>query len=259
MRLLCLLLTFLGFFYQPLYAEENFILMNGSTKEIIREFGSSIHVQVTPACSFNIALSLMGYDAGVLKDEHTPYWSYEDGYDDFSEAWKQLQSPHTWMTRSCLWYSKILSLKLGLERIEHYLSLFEYGNRDFSQGIVPPGPINPAWVSASLKISPKQQVKFIQKMIQQELPISSHALEMTKNILFKEEIPTSFKLFGKTGLGGMLDENDHPVQIRWFVGWVENAHNFYPFAYLLQEHEVDILQTVPRVKQLLEESYLWEK
>lgn len=256
MRLLCLLLTFLGFFYQPLHAEENFILIHGFTKEIIREFGPSLHVEVTPACSFNIALSLMGYDAGVLKEEHDPKWSYQDGYDDFAESWKQPQTPQTWMTRSCVWFSKILSIKLGFEVIKHYLSLFGYGNQDFSKGIVPPGPINPAWVSASLKISPRQQAEFIQRMIQQELPISSHALQKTKNILFKEEFSTGLKLFGKTGLGGMLDENGILMNVRWFVGWVENAHNFYPFAYLLQAHEVDVFQTVPRVKQLLEESNL---
>ena len=256
MRLLCLLLTFLGFFYQPLCAEENFILIHGSTQEIIKEFGSSIHVQVAPACSFNIALSLMGYDAGVLKDEHTPNWSYQDGYDDFSESWKQPQTPQTWMTRSCVWFSKILSIELRLKAIEHYLSLFGYGNQDFSKGIIPPGPINPAWVSASLKISPMEQVEFVQKMVQQKLPISSHALEKTKNILFKEEFSTGLKLFGKKGLVEVIDEKGTLLKVRWFVGWVENTHNFYPFAYLLQQQEVDILQTVPRVKQLLEESNL---
>lgn len=26
-----------------------------------------------------------------------------------------------------------------------------------------------------------------------------------------------------------------------FIGWVENAQRFFPFAYQLQEHEIDIL------------------
>lgn len=105
MRIFFMLLTFLGFSSLVLHGEENFILINGSTNEIIREFGSSLEEQVTPACSFNIALSLMGYDAEVLQDEQTPNWDFQKGYDDFSESWKQSQTPQTWMTRSCVWFS----------------------------------------------------------------------------------------------------------------------------------------------------------
>lgn len=257
MRVYFVLLTFLGFSFMPLHGEENFILIDGFTNEIIREFGSNIEERVTPASSFKIVLSLMGYDAGVLQDEHTPTWEFEEGYDDFLESWKQPQSPQTWMNSSCIWFSKIIALQLGLETIEHDLSSFEYGNQDFSTGMVPPGPLNPAWVSSSLKISPKEQVEFVQKMIQEKLPVSKHALQMTKNLLFKEKISQGWTLFGKTGLGSTIDENGENLKVRWFVGWVENDQNFFPFAYLIQEHEIDVLQTVPRVKQLLEECNLW--
>jgi beta-lactamase class D len=256
MRVYFILLTLLGFSYQQLSGEENFILIDGSTSQIIREFGPSIEERVTPACSFNIALSLMGYDAGVLQNEQTPTWNFQEGYDDFSESWKSSQTPLTWMTRSCVWFSKIIALQLGFEKIERYLSSFEYGNQDLSGGIVQPGPINPAWVSSSLKISLKEQVEFVQKMIQGKLPISSKGLQMTKNLLFKEEMAQGWKLFGKTGLGTTIGENGKNLKVRWFVGWIENDRNFLPFAYLLQENEIDILQTFPRVKQLLEESNL---
>ncbi len=258
MRIYFVLLTFLGFSCQQLPGEENFILINSSKNEIIREFGSNIEERVTPASSFKIVLSLMGYDAGVLQDEQTPTWEFQEGYDDFLESWKQSQTPETWMNRSCLWFSKNLALQLGLETIEQYLSSFKYGNQDFSTGMVPPGSTNPAWVSSSLKISPKEQVKFIQKMIQNKLHISSKALQMTKNHLFKEEISHGWKLFGKTGLGSTVDETGKKLKVRWFVGWVENDQNFFPFAYLLQEYEIDILQAIPRVKQLLEESKFME-
>ena len=35
--------------------------------------------RVTPASTFKIALSLMGYDAGFLKDEHKPVLPYRQG------------------------------------------------------------------------------------------------------------------------------------------------------------------------------------
>ena len=93
MNILFVLLAFLGFFYQQLRGEENFILINGSTNEMIRQFGPNIEERVTPASSFKIILSLMGYDAGVLQDEKNPIWKFEERYDDFLESWKQSQTP----------------------------------------------------------------------------------------------------------------------------------------------------------------------
>lgn len=71
---IALLLIFVSF--SPLIGEESFILINGNTSETIEEFGPDINDQVTPACSFNIVLSLMGYDSEVLKDEKTPVWDF---------------------------------------------------------------------------------------------------------------------------------------------------------------------------------------
>lgn len=252
MQILYILLTVLGFSCLSMQAEENFILLNGATKDVIKEFGSSVDERVTPACSFNIALSLMGYDTGVLQDEQAPKWDFQEGYEDYADSWVQSQTPQTWMTYSCVWYSKNIALQLGLEATQRYLSLFSYGNQDFIAGAT-----RPAWISSSLKISPREQVDFIQKMIEGKLPISSHALQMTKNLLFKEEVSSGWKLFGKTGLGSTLDEKGNNIKVRWFVGWLESNDNFFPFAYLLQEPKVDTLQTVPRVIQLLEESNLW--
>lgn len=252
MRILFAFFTYLGCFCLKLVGEENFILIDCSTSEIIQVFGSKIEERVTPASSFKIVLSLMGYDTGILQNEQTPTWHFQEGYDDFLESWKQSQTPQTWMNSSCVWFSKIIAEQLGLKRIEQYLSSFEYGNQNFSTGLIPPGSTNPAWVSSSLKISPKEQVEFIQKMIQEKLTISRNALQMTKNLLFKEEISLGWNLFGKTGLGCTFDKYGKSLQVRWFVGWVENGQNFFPFAYLLQEHEIDVIQTIPRVKQLLE-------
>jgi beta-lactamase class D len=233
-----------------LVGEENFILIHGNTSATILEFGPNLSERVTPACSFNIALSLMAYDAGVLKDEKTPILEFQEGYDDQSDAWKTSQTPQSWMTRSCVWYSKLTALKLGLEAIQQYLTLFEYGNQDMSAGLANPGPMKPAWVSSSLKISPKEQVEFIQKMIHGKFPISTNAIHMTKALLFKEELSGGWKLYGKTG-GGTTDQQDGShLKVTWFVGWIENGNTFFPFAY--QMREIDFYhQPIPRVKQLL--------
>ena len=253
MRMRAVLLLFFGFFCQALQGEENFIFIDGQTSKVIQEFGPHIEERVTPACSFNIALSLMGYEAGVLQDEQTPTWDFQEGYDDSSESWKSSQTPQTWMTRSCVWYSKVIALHLGLETIQEYLALLEYGNQDLSAGMAQPGPANAAWINASLKISPKEQVDFIQKMVHGNLPISSKALQRTKILLWKEELAGGWQLYGKTGMGSIVGEDGDPLKVKWFVGWIENGNTCFPFAYQMRAKGVDVTQTVPRVKQLLVE------
>ncbi len=48
-------------------------------------------------CSFNIAISLMGYNEGVLIDELHPTLPFKKGYVDYIEKWKQS------ITQVCGW------------------------------------------------------------------------------------------------------------------------------------------------------------
>ena len=242
---------------KKLSAEETFLLLNGLTNEIILELGPHIDQRISPCSTFKMTLSLMGYDAGVLIDETTPTWDFQEGYDDFIELWKGPQSPKSWMKYSCVWYAKLLALELGLEKIQSYLTLFDYGNQDMSHGLAKPGPLNPSWINSSLKISPREQVHFIQRMLLNKLPISPYAIEMTRALLFKEEFLDGWKLFGKTGLSGsIIREDGKTLEHGWFVGWIEKDQNFFPFAYLIVEKKTNPDQRIPRVKQLLEEKRL---
>lgn len=229
-------------------AEENFLLINGATDEIMLEFGPHIDERLTPACTFNIALSLMGYDADILKDEQTPTWDFQEGYPDYIESWKASQTPLSWMQHSCLWYSRLLASQLGMEKMQTYLASLAYGNQDLSGGLTK------AWLSSSLKISPREQVDFIHKVIHGKLSISTNAIEMTKVLLFKEELPEGWKLYGKTGMGTIFEQNGENVEVVWFVGWIEKDHTFFPFAYNIRERQIIPGQSIPRVKQLLMES-----
>lgn len=238
-------------------AEENFLIVNGSTNEIIFEMGPNIHKQMSPCSTFKIPLSLMGYDAEILKNDLNPKWDYQEGYDNWLELWTTPQTPLSWIKFSCVWYSKVLSFKLGMNKIQCYLSSFKYGNHNISAGLVDPGPLTPFWINSSLVISTKEQVDFITKMILYQLPVSVFAVQSTKALLFTEELPDGYKLFGKTGWSGSNSENhDKTFEHCWFIGWIENEYNFYPFAYLELKEKVNLGQRIPRVKQLLEESIL---
>ena len=188
----------------------------------------------------------MGYDSAILKDKETPTWNFQEGYLDYIESWKAPQNPQSWMKNSCIWYSQVLAVKLGMEKVQSYLHLLGYGNQDMSGGLM--NDDGAAWISSSLKISTKEQVSLIQKMVRKELPISSCAIQMTKSLLFIEELAEGWKLFGKTGYGNKF------LEIGWFIGWIEKDEHFFVFAYNIRgENGQKIIpsQRISRVKQML--------
>lgn len=206
--------------FSSLYAEKiTFIAWDGPSNSFILQRGEC-DKQISPMSTFKIALSLMGFDQGILLDENHPVWPYL-GYDAFLESWKLDQTPKSWLTNSTIWYSRALTVQMGIETLCDYVTRFEYGNQDMSGGVTQ------AWLSSSLQISPRQQVLFLTKMLQHQLPISSYAVETTKSILFTEEWDNGWKLFGKTGSDLSM--------CAWYVGWVEKEGDLKIFALVVEE------------------------
>ena len=85
-----------------------------------------------PQSTFKIALSLIGFDSGILKSESKPSWSLPEGTDPYINVCKGDHDPRTWMRDSCLWYSRILTKKLGVKKFQDYVTKFSYGNMDLS-------------------------------------------------------------------------------------------------------------------------------
>jgi beta-lactamase class D len=231
-----------------LFAEETFLVIHGATGDPIYAVGDALDERVSPYSTFKIALSLMGYDLGILKDQEIPTWEFQVGYEAYLPAWETAQNPLSWMKHSCVWYSKILAAQIGQERLQKYLASFDYGNEDLSGGLSSPGPADPAWIDSSLKISPKEQVTFLQKMIQGQFPVSQQAFQMTKALMFREELANHWQLYGKTGGGNSSDG----LEYGWFVGWIEKEGCHFPFAYLIRDQKIEFSQRASRVKQFLE-------
>ena len=119
----------LVFIFHPIFVfstEENFLLINGTTNETLFQVGPNINRRMSPCSTFKITLSLMGYDADILKDENNPTWDFEEGYDDWLAAWRITQTPESWMKFSCVWYSKLLSLQLGLKKMHHVIICLKF-------------------------------------------------------------------------------------------------------------------------------------
>ncbi|KVS23270.1 class D beta-lactamase [Burkholderia cepacia] len=213
------------------------VVADAATGQMLVQQGDCA-TRVTPASTFKVAISLMGFDAGVLKDAHTPTLEFHTGYPDWGGApWREPTDPARWMKLSVFWYSQQVTQALGQARFQQYTSAFGYGNADATS---PQGELNGvmgAWVNSSLRISPLEQVGFMRKIANRTLPVSAHAYDMTERITLIDTRPGGWIVHGKTGTGSPGRKYDASHAYGWFVGWAAKGPRTLAFAYLIQDDE----------------------
>lgn len=224
--------------------EESFLLVDAASGESLIVWGPQIEERVTPCSTFKIVLSLAGFETGILPSIEEPCWPFEESSEEVHPSWRKSQTPHSWMTCSCVWFSERLAERLGQAALAHYLAEFDYGNQDLSGA-------TPAWIASSLAISPREQVAFLSKMVRGELPLSTEAVEKTKSLLAVDTLWGGWKWYGKTGWSGASCETG------WCVGWIEREGSCLPFAYLVKSGVCT--DRMGRVKALLTEGYLADR
>ncbi len=174
-------------------------------------------VQVSPCSTFKVALAVMAFDKGILKDENTTYkW---DGVDRGITSWNRDTSAADWIKNSVVWYSQRITPQLGAPTIQGYLAKFIYGNQDISGGLTN------FWLGSSLKISADEEILFLMRLWRNRLPASNRAMALTRKIMYLETSPSGMKLSGKTG--SHVTGND---RLGWFVGHVEGNGGEYLVA-----------------------------
>jgi beta-lactamase class D len=170
------------------------LVVDAATGATLVRVGDRCDERLTPASTFKIPLSLIGFDSGILRDANQPAWPYKDEYKTWNDEWKQTTTPRTWLRDSVVWYSQVLTRKLGDAKFQQYVDKLGYGNRDVSGGLTT------AWLASSLRISAVEQAAFVRRMIRRELPVSPSAIDRTMAIM---PVVSSggWRISGKTGTG----------------------------------------------------------
>ena len=212
------------------------VLADPATERVLRQEGRCDE-RLTPASTFKIALSLMGYDAGYLTDEHLPALPFREGYVDWMPSWRTVTDPSAWISNSVVWYSQRLTEWLGLERMQRYVTAFHYGNEDLSGNPGKSDGLTQAWLSSSLKITPLEQTTFLEKLVRRELPIAPRAYDMTSQITRVAVLANGWDIHGKTGTGSPARPDgtvDQSREVGWFVGWANRAGRSIVFVRCIQ-------------------------
>jgi beta-lactamase class D len=135
--------------------------------------------RLTPASTFKIPHALAALDARVVSGPHEII-RYDGSPQDFAR-WKTDHDLASAMRDSVVWYFQRVAERLGAEREREYLAKFEYGNRDAG------GRLTSFWLDGPLRISPQEQLSFLQRFFAGRLPVREDAARAVREILRQPE------------------------------------------------------------------------
>lgn len=169
-----------------------------------------------PASTFKVFNSLVALQTGAVADEHTIIpW---DSVVRRNGRWNEDMDMGTAIQRSCVpWYQEV-ARRAGAERMQHWLDTTHYGNAVMGDSI------HLFWLQGGLRITPLEQVYFMQKLNEERLPFDLIHQRTVKRILPGDSTAT-WRIRGKTGWAIRVDE-----QYGWYVGWVERGGRTAYFA-----------------------------
>lgn len=180
----------------------------------------------SPKSTFKIPNTLIGLETGVIAGErHTFRW---DGAPRRLRDWEQDLDLAGALRVSCVPCFQDVARRVAAERMGRYLRDFGYGNRDLS------GPIDTFWLEGELRITPREQVDFLHRMLTGELPVKRENVELVWRLLVLDAGP-GFTFRGKTGLG-----TQDGRAIGWLVGYAERDGHRWLYATLLQGRGGDL-------------------
>lgn len=170
-----------------------------------------------PASTFKVTNSMIGIETGVLKDSnHLFKW---DGKPRRLKNWEADLTLAEAYKVSCVPCYQEVARTIGTERMNEYLKKLDYGNMEIADSM-----IDIFWLEGEFKISQKQQIDFLKRFYNKELPISDRTFDIMRKLMVLDE-NENYTLSGKTGWAILNDNN-----IGWFIGFVEKGDNVYYMA-----------------------------
>ncbi|MBW4533948.1 MAG: class D beta-lactamase [Pleurocapsa minor HA4230-MV1] len=176
-----------------------------------------------PASTYKIPNSLIALETGVIQnDVDVLTWDgIERGLGDtLIDEWNQDLNMRLAFKYSAIWFYQVLARKIGHQRMQDFVTKIQYGN----QNIGGKEDIDKFWLEGELRITPRQQIDFLRRLQQNELPFAQKNIDLVKDIAIAEQT-SNYVLRVKTGIVDSVTP-----QIGWYVGYLEQNNNVYFFA-----------------------------
>ncbi|MGG3452236.1 class D beta-lactamase [Domibacillus aminovorans] len=169
----------------------------------------------TPESTFKVPNALIGLQTSAVWDEYeVKRW---DGVVREFESWNRDHSLASAMRESAIWFYQDMARDIGETRMQEKIRMLRYGNQDITGGI------DSFWLDSSLKISALEQINFIERLVEEELPFEEKYQITVKRMMIQDE-QDDYTLHGKTGT--RLSD----FGLGWYVGFIETKKDTWVFA-----------------------------
>ena len=172
-------------------------------------------VRFSPASTFKVPNTLIALESQIVESKSSVFrWN---GADRGVERWNKDQTLETAFKVSCLWCYQEIARQVGAEGYEIALAKIDYGNQSIGE------EIDIFWVDGSLEISAVEQIAFLRKLFNNDLPFRQNHVDILKQIMVVEHTE-QYTIYAKTGWSGF------EPQVAWYVGFVESDEGKWLFA-----------------------------
>jgi len=187
-----------------------------------------------PASTFKIPNTLIALESGIATIDTVFIWNGEKR--NFQIWEKDMTIQEAFKVSAVPVYQEI-ARRVGVEKMKYYTQLFSYGNLDIHVD-----NIDKFWLEGESNISQYQQVYFLQKLYNLQLPISENTMKLVKEIMLYET-NDNYKISAKTGWAVRQNES-----VTWLVGYIETNNNVYIFATNVAPNKDTDLNTFSQVR-----------
>jgi beta-lactamase class D len=169
----------------------------------------------SPASTFKIPNTLIALDSQIVESKSSTFtW---DGTDRGIEKWNKNQTLETAFKVSCVWCFQEIAREVGAEGYERALSRLDYGSQTIGKRI------DSFWLNGSLEISAVEQIAFLRKLYNYDLPFRREHVDILRQIMIVQSTQQHV-IYAKTGWAGT------EPQVAWYVGFVETGERTWLFA-----------------------------
>jgi beta-lactamase class D len=194
-----------------------FVLYDAAGDQVIGHNRTRAQISFIPDTTFEIPHVLIGLGSGMVRnaDVVLPY----GGQPQPVKAWEQNMSLRDAVKFSNVAIFQELARRVGLKDMRVAINSFQYGNGEIGN------IVDDFWLVGPLKISALEQVEFLTRFGQLQLPLLQQRTQVAaRNLLFLE-YGNNWALYGKTGWATTEDP-----KVGWWVGWVQKGDAIYSFA-----------------------------
>lgn len=204
-------------------------IYDNANKMWILSDSSETKIEKSPASTFKIINMLIALETNTINDENAvvkwPGTTDPVKYGYRPDIYKDITVKKAFEV-SAGWAFIELAKKIDRSVYQKYLAECHYGNLDLSEGGAD------FWNFGPMKISPINQIAFLKKLYDGDLPFSKRNMDIVKKVMITAE-EDGYTIRSKTGWT-MADN----INTGWWIGYIQSDKNVYFFATCLVQDRI---------------------